>query len=142
MTDLRRALDERVMEIAGAALEITWRETVDAAPERTGALRQLTDTSPPTREAEFVVRAEIFCLADYAEYTDAGAPAHRIYGNPWLAFFWEREGVDVMFRTRDGHEPAYVNHPGQAGTRWFNGGDEGGEPMASRWADACARAAA
>lgn len=141
MSDLRRAVADRVMEIATEALNLTWRATIDAAPERTGALKQLTNTDGPTPRSEFSVEATIFCLADYATYTDAGAPPHRIYGNPWLAFFWEREGVDVVFSTREGG-PAFVEHPGQTGTGWFNHGEDGGEPMRSRWERACMVAAA
>jgi hypothetical protein len=141
MTDLRRALAERVQEIAEEALEETWRETIDAAPEKTGALKQLTDTDPPRPLSEFSVLATIFCEAEYAEWTDAGSHPHRITGRPWLAFYWEAENVDVVFSSRDGG-PAYVNHPGSPGTRWFNGGRDGGEPMRSRWERACERAAA
>lgn len=140
-SDLRRAVAGRVMEIATEALELTWRATIDAAPERTGALKQLTDTTSPSPVSEFSVRAAIFCTAEYAEWTDAGSVAHRVYGNPWLAFFWEKEGVDVVFSTRDGG-PAYVNIPAQPGTGWFNHGEEGGEPMRTRWEMACMVAAA
>lgn len=142
VSDLRRAVADRVAAIASDALELTYRETVDAAPSRTGRLRELIDTTRVDMRSEFVASAEIFCSAEYAEWTDAGSEPHQIPGRPWLAFFWEKENVDVVFASRDGHEPAYVNHPGTTGTRWFNGGDAGGDPMASRWERACAAAAA
>lgn len=141
VSDLRHALAARVAEIATQALELTYRETVAEAPSRTGRLRELIDTSRVDMVSEFVASAEIFCMADYAEYTDAGSVPHQIPGRPWLAFFWERENADVVFSHRDGHEPAYVNHPGTAGTQWFNSGISGGDPMASRWARFCAAAA-
>lgn len=142
MDSLRREISEEVERIATSALEQTWRDTIDAAPEKTGALKALTDTTPVSMAGDFVATASIYCAAEYAEWTDAGSIPHQIFGHPWLAFYWERENVDVVFSTRDGHEPAYVNHPGTTGTRWFNGGVEDGEPMASRWERACADAAA
>lgn len=35
----------------------------------------------------------------YASYTDEGTEAHPITGNPLLAFFWEKIGADVVFRS-------------------------------------------
>lgn len=127
--------------IAADALELVYRATVDAAPSKTGRLRELIDTSPMDMRSEFVASGEIFCTAEYAEWTDAGSEPHQIPGQPWLAFFWEKANADVVFSTRDGHEPAYVNHPGSPGTRWFTGGVADGEPMASRWERACIQAA-
>lgn len=137
-TDLRRSIADRVMEIASDALEQTYRDTVDAAPVgKTGALVELIDVDVPRATSEFAVTARIFCAAEYAGYTDAGTAPHEIPGNPLLAFFWE-DGPngpgDYVF--------AHVNHPGTTGTRWFNGGDDGGEPMRSRWGQACEDATA
>lgn len=139
MTGLRTAIADRVMEIASDAVGITYDETVGAAPlGKTGALRQLIDTIEPRFGSEFVVQATIFCAADYAGYTDVGAPPHRIDGRPLLAFYWENAPSelggpgDYVF--------AHVNHPGTTGTHWFNGGEDDGEPMRSRWEAACVAA--
>lgn len=136
MTGLRRAVSQRVEEIASTALDLTERDTIDAAPERTGALKQLIGTTGPSMVGDFVAQCEIYCDAAYAGYTDAGTEEHDIPGNPLLAFYWENgpDGAgDYVF--------AKVHHPGTTGTQWFNSGQDGGEPMQSRWRRALEQAA-
>lgn len=141
MTGLRTAVADRVMEIATDALEQTYRDTVDAAPVgKTGALVELIDTEGPRFTAEFAVTSAIFCLAEYAGYTDVGTPPHRIDGRPLLAFYWDNAPADLG--GPGDYVFAHVDHPGTTGTQWFNGGREGGEPMRSRWEQACENAAA
>ena len=120
---------EQAAEIASACLA----DTLDAAPERTGNLKALTDVTPSTLVGEFVASGTVFSLAAYAGYTDAGTEPHIIQGNPLLYFYWDRVGRFVAL--------PYVNHPGTQGTQWFNGGDPDGEPMASRWGRALAEVA-
>lgn len=44
------------------------------------------------------------CSARHALAIEFGAAPHRIDGNPFLRFFWDKIGEDVVFRA--------VNHPG------------------------------
>jgi hypothetical protein len=125
LSDLRRAVGERTAELANAALQVVLADTLDAAPERTGNLKALTDVSASTMVGEFTASGTIFSLAPYAGYTDAGTEPHIIEGNPLLYFYWDRVGRFMVL--------PYVNHPGTQGTQWFNGGNPDGEPMASRW---------
>ena len=131
-SDLRRAVAERTLEIHERALQLCLTDTLDAAPERTGNLKALTDVTPPTLVDEFVASGSIFSLAPYAGYTDAGTEPHEIPGNPLLYFYWDKLGEFMVLPV--------VNHPGTTGTQWFNGGDPDGEPMATRWEQATVEA--
>lgn len=133
VTDLTRAVSEQVQAIHEQALRLTLADTIDAAPIRTGLLRASTDVTGTAMVGDFVALGSIFSLVPYAGYTDAGTPPHPIDGNPLLYFFWEKLGRFVAL--------PHVNHPGTAGTQWFNGGADDGEPMASRWEAACNAAA-
>lgn len=126
---LRQAISDAVVEVADAALDQCLADTLAAAPEKTGALKALTDRTPVSLAGDFVASGSVFCDAKYAEWTDAGSEPHLIEGNPLLHFYWDRIGKEVWFH--------FVNHPGSPGTQWFNGGVDGGEPMLSRWTDAC-----
>lgn len=132
MSGLLEAVAEETQRIASDALDLCWQATVDAAPERTGALRQLIRADGPTMSGQVTAQGEIRCDADYAEWTDKGSDPHIIQGNPLLAFYWEKVGRDMVL--------PFVNHPGTRGTQWFNSGEDGGEPMRSRWEDSCLRA--
>lgn len=133
LTELVRAVAERTLELADLALAAVLEETLEDAPEKTGNLKALTDVSPASLVGEFVASGTIFSLAPYAGYTDAGTEPHIIEGNPLLYFYWDRIGQFMVL--------PYVNHPGTTGTRWFNGGEPDGEPMAGRWERALTAAA-
>lgn len=47
----------------------------------------------------------------YAGFVSRGTPAHIIRGNPYLAFHWEKMGVDVVVRS--------VHHPGTKPNRYL-----------------------
>jgi hypothetical protein len=62
-----------------------------------------------------------------------GTPPHRIVGRPYLAFFWERIGKNVVVRS--------VNHPGtkpnpfirEAYNEWIPGATATFNRISSRW---------
>lgn len=131
-TDLVRAISDRVQTMHEQAMRLTLAETIDAAPIRTGLLRANTDVTGTAMIGDFVALGTIFSLVPYAGFTDAGTEPHPIVGNPLLYFYWEKLGRSVAL--------PYVNHPGTAGTQWFNSGVDDGEPMSSRWEAACTAA--
>ncbi len=133
-SDLTRAVVLRVREIAEQAAQAVLAATLEAAPEKTGNLKALTDVTPVTFVDEFAASCTVFSAAPYAGYTDAGTVPHLIVGNPYLYFYWDRVGKFMVL--------PYVNHPGTAGTQWFNSGEPDGEPMASRWEQALNEAGA
>lgn len=142
MSDLRHELSTFVERTSTDALAIVFRETLDAAPEDTGALRAMLDTTGPQMIGEFIATSEIFCNVDYAIWTDAGSIAHEIWATQGHGLLvWDGPDGTVFVRAKDGG-PAVVHHPGSPGTQWFNSGHDGGEPMASRWEDALVQAAA
>ncbi len=92
---------------AGAEAAATgWGDELDV-PVKTGALKASQEVE--TGGGGWVWSGGLAFTEDYASYTDTGAGAHRIDGNPLLAFDWNGQHVVV-------HS---VNHPGTAGTDWF-----------------------
>lgn len=117
------------------ALDRVVQDTIRAAPHASGYLETTIHGEGPEEVAPFVWRAEIVADADYAAFSDAGTQPHVIRARgKVLAFYWPKVGKDVFFR--------FVNHPGNAAGRWFNGGQDDGEPMRGRWDDATSSAAA
>jgi hypothetical protein len=139
LSGLRDHLQQWATLVTVDALQRTLQETQQAAPVRTGALRNSIQVSTPQSDGA-VIRAEITADTPYAGFTDTGTQSHIIRGNPLLVFMWPNDP-----RPNRGKGPAvfrWVNHPGTKGTQWFNAGVDGGDPMMSRWHDSLQEATA
>lgn len=121
---LQPVVDVRHREVLRAALAEVEVQTVRAAPEATGYLKRQI-RALPLDETGPVLSGEIVADTAYAGFTDAGTQPHLIFPKRARVLAWEGAG-GAVFAHR-------VNHPGTRGTHWFTGGEDGGDPMRSRW---------
>ena len=99
-----RALARASTNIEKYARDITPVSSGWKAPRYgpSGTLRDSIVVSPSLKTIT------ILWTAPYAKWADEGAPAHIIFGNPNLHFFWTRAGV--WMRTGSVQHPGYQGH--------------------------------
>lgn len=121
LRDMVESYAQQVGDVTGAELE---RIVKDAAPVASGETRDeiTVDVSGGGGQISLLVDSP----AEQSSYTDEGTAAHKIEGNPLLAF--DMGGSTVIVRS--------VNHPVTPAQRWFD------QPMADYFQQALDIAAA
>lgn len=82
----------------------------DAAQENTGAMKAGIHADPASTDGQ-IVSTTIYSDAEYSSFMDQGTRDHDIFGNPFLAFYWQKIGQFVVL--------PYVHHPGTVGSGFF-----------------------
>jgi hypothetical protein len=112
-----RATDSRKRVAVGEIADVGEEAARELAPFRTGALRGSIHGIPDGNVAR------LFSTDPKAQLLEEGSPEHFIEGNPWLKFYWEREGRDYEPGFKLGKSgPDIVNHPGFDGFWFMEGG--------------------
>lgn len=125
-TGLRELIERYAAEVGDVVRDELEEATKTAAPVKTGEMRDEITVTVSAGSGQ--VAWEVDSPAEQSSFTDEGTQAHRIQGNPLLAFDWPQAGGLVIVRS--------VNHPGTQGTHWF------ADPMPQRFQDALDVAAA
>lgn len=125
VSELLTQIEDYAQEVGTVTADEVERIVKDAAPVgQTGQLRDEITTS--VAGGSGVVTITVDSPAEPSSWTDEGTEAHRIEGNPLLAF--EMGGSLVIVHS--------VNHPGNAAQHWFD------QPMPDYFQDALDIAAA
>jgi hypothetical protein len=99
MASLAEQLRELLLDWRELVVEDAGQRIFDLTQERcpVGETGSLKESGSVAMSGEG--QTSIVYEAEHASYTDEGTEAHLIQGNPLLAFFWEKLGADVVFRS-------------------------------------------